>query len=270
MTRIGTSRNWRVSLKDSIKAWLSQYVWYIVIFCAVLSIAGIMRYSDGETQIGTIFFITGIVTSIVVVIVSAPSKEEVEAANLRRLQESEGQARESEETRSADEQPQSKNAQKAAAEKATDKEADKEEMPEWQARMLASQLHRAADDCIKVCDTTLNPEIYFTKYELLIETLEDMVDTEKYVEYHAGKPSELLAELSDPAVRERQVNIFLAKTGDKLKTDVSKLRSPRAQRNKIDRYFENMNKYRSYMSKANRAYVESLRQEMIAYFIADE
>lgn len=129
-----------------------------------------------------------------------------------------------------------------------------------QAQLVAPQYLKIAKDCIKLINSTTNPDVFFPRYDLLIEQCSKLSQLECYIKFTGTRPSTQL--ITFKLQRDEETRRFIHRSFEKLKQDVDKLKTAKAKGNKVDSYFAKMSIYSRYISANN----QKLLEEFEAYF----
>lgn len=130
---------------------------------------------------------------------------------------------------------------------------------EQEAKALAFRWMQILDDCTRLVDTTINPDVFFSRYECMADALTQLSSIEMYINF-TGKPSDALKKARDPQYYEMQINTFINRSFDKLMLDASKLKTEKGRAIKINNFFSEMEQYKNNMSTANLFLLDNLKQ----------
>ena len=120
-------------------------------------------------------------------------------------------------------------------------------------------LTKQVNDCISLMDSTVKPDVFFSRYDFLLETLARLSEIAKYVKITGGKPAELLKKMSAPRTREEAVDTFIRRSHAKMMEDAASMKTEKGRASKIEQYHTAMSSYAGRMSAANRTALESLK-----------
>lgn len=126
------------------------------------------------------------------------------------------------------------------------------------AQMMAPQWLRIMEDSAKLVDSTVKPDVYFSRYDLFLENLQKLASVEKMVKFKGMKPSVAYEE----AVRKRvqETNDFIQRAFCASQDHADKLTTEKGRTAAIERFFTNMEKYEEHMAPENLAFLESLKK----------
>ena len=132
-------------------------------------------------------------------------------------------------------------------------------MTEQQLRQATQQQaendHRIMTDCAKLVETTVKPDVFFMRLNLLVEKARHLCSLEKYLSYSGASPTDALKEIEDnyqEAVRQFLVRYF-SDTFDKAEA----MKTEKGRLGKYTKFYESLQEYYQYMNEANVDYVET-------------
>ena len=112
-----------------------------------------------------------------------------------------------------------------------------------QAREQSQQLLKIVRECTDLVNTTSNPEVFFSRYNLMLEHLESLAGLEctGIFENSSELPSEAFLRIENQFIA--AANDFLDRSFASAKVHADTLKTENGKKNAIKRYFENMEKY---------------------------
>ena len=130
-----------------------------------------------------------------------------------------------------------------------------------QARDRVQGSLKIARDCAELVNTTVNPEVFFMRYNLMLEHLESLAGLEctGIFENSPELPSESFLRIENqfPAA----TNDFLNRSFASAKAHSDTLKTENGQKNAIKRYFENMEKYIVQMPGESLEHFDKMKEE---------
>lgn len=120
---------------------------------------------------------------------------------------------------------------------------------------ILSQHNRILEDCKKLIFSTDNPATFFSRYDLLIETLEKMAAFEPYIQFYGYQPKESLTYYNN------QKKSFIKKMIDRrynkalIKADA--LKTGKAKKNQFIKAYTEFKENAAFMDPESLTYVES-------------
>lgn len=127
-----------------------------------------------------------------------------------------------------------------------------------QVPVLSKQLLES----VELLDKTIKPDVFFNRYDFMIETLSRLSAMEKHIKFKNEKPSLALQKLNDPNVREAQTANFIVRAVEKLTADVEKLKTEKAKHGKIDKFYSDMKQFSEYLTPSNLMLLETLKPQI--------
>lgn len=130
-----------------------------------------------------------------------------------------------------------------------------------QARERAQQLLKIVRDCAELVNTTSNPEVFFMRYNLMLEHLETLAGLEctGIFENSPELPSKAFLRVESQFTTE--TNIFLDRSFASAKEHADTLKTADEKKNAIQSYFNNMEKYIHHMDGESLEYFYKLKTE---------
>ncbi len=138
-------------------------------------------------------------------------------------------------------------------------------MTEQQLRQASDQRAnndiRIVQDCTKILSETVNPDVFFERFELLKEKAADLKVLEKYVKFKGATPTDALNEIlvnEQEAIYDFIVRYYSA-TFDK----AEKMKTERGKNNQFKKFYDSLEKYFDRMSQRNINYVKYKCQSIL-------
>lgn len=130
-----------------------------------------------------------------------------------------------------------------------------------QAKEQADQWLRIASDCAELVNTTKNPEVFFMRYDLMLETLAKLAGLECTGIFANSRELPSVAHQRVSAQFPAATNTFLDRSFDDAKAKAATLKTEKGRINAIDRYFEKMEEHIVYMDAESIDYLETLKRK---------
>ena len=130
-----------------------------------------------------------------------------------------------------------------------------------QAKERAQGSLKIVRDCAELVNTTINPEVFFSRYNLMLEHLETLAGLECTGIFSNSPelPSEAFLRLESQFATE--TNTFLDRSFDSAKAHADTLKTETGKKNAIKRYFENMEKYIVQMPGESLEHFDKMKEE---------
>lgn len=142
-------------------------------------------------------------------------------------------------------------------------------MPEWQLREMADEKtrnsHRIMNDCSTILRTTVNPDVFFDRLQLLSTHCRVLADLEKYIPFSGASPTDVLNTL----VNEKQdiIREFLVRCFQSADAKADTLKTSRGKLNQYQRLYDSLIPYFAEMDTGNIDFVETTRQEKMKVLV---
>lgn len=136
-----------------------------------------------------------------------------------------------------------------------------------EAELMAPQWLKISQDCVNLINTTTNPEVFFKRYDLCIETVQKLVSIEKYVKFQGKKPRVFLNELLQK--RDAATKDFIMRCYEKVWAETEKMKTKKGKINKVIKLHESIEMYVEYLSKDNLKRLYDLRDSTIGMLNSD-
>lgn len=155
-----------------------------------------------------------------------------------------------------------KRKQKAAEREAKEK-AELARRIREQAKEQADQWLKIVYDCAELVNTTKNPDVFFPRYELMLEYLGKLSGLECTGIFSNSRelPSVALARVE--AQFSTATNDFINRSFEAAREDAATLKTEKGKANAIKRFFAKMDILTIYMSAESVDYLETLKKEHI-------
>lgn len=129
-----------------------------------------------------------------------------------------------------------------------------------QAKEYSEQWLKIVNDCAELVNTTKNPAVFFSRYELMLDHLEKLAGLECTGIFANSKELPSEAFLRIEAMFPTETNAFIARALEAAKTKAETLKTERGKTNAIRRFFEDMEKYIINMDAESIEYLDKLKE----------
>jgi hypothetical protein len=128
------------------------------------------------------------------------------------------------------------------------------------AQLQSVGLLKIVNDCTELVNTTVNPEVFFMRYNLMLEHLESLAGLEctGIFDNSPELPSEAFLRIEAQFTTE--TNAFLERSFEKAKSHADTLKTDSGKQNAIKRYFDNMEKHTIHMSGESLKYFDNMKE----------
>lgn len=127
------------------------------------------------------------------------------------------------------------------------------------AQLQSEGLLKIVGDCVELVNTTINPEVFFLRYDLMLENLEKLAGLEGTGIFDKSPelPSEAFQRVD--TLFDAATNDFLDRSFENAKKHADTLKTENGKKNAIKRYFDNMEKYTDRMSSESIEYFYKMK-----------
>lgn len=129
------------------------------------------------------------------------------------------------------------------------------------AEMAAPGYLKIAQDCAKLVNTTVKPDVFFSRYDLLESVLACLVLTEPYVKFNGTQPMAQLRKVQ--AQRLQAERDFIQRSYDRMIQEARALKTEKGQSGRLVKYFTTMEGYAEQLGPDGAAYLQSLKERHI-------
>lgn len=125
-----------------------------------------------------------------------------------------------------------------------------------EANRKAQSSLKIVEDCTRLVNTTTKPDVFFLRYNLLLEHLNILVALEKYVKFSGVMPSLMLQTVHRK--KDATVSDFIQRCYDKTVQKASGLKTEKGKANAYINLFAELDGYIEQMPEQARKYYSSL------------
>ncbi len=123
-----------------------------------------------------------------------------------------------------------------------------------EAERLAQRQLKIVYDCQRLINTTVNPDVFFKRYDLIEEKAEFLLKLSAYVKFTGTQPHTMiktLREKEQPAISD-----FLQRYYHSVVEKTKTLKTEKAKANQYLKFYESLQPYYLRMNDENKQYVE--------------
>ena len=122
------------------------------------------------------------------------------------------------------------------------------------------QQFKIVEDSVKLVNNTCNVEVFFNRFNLLLETLKDLSKFEKFVPFKEA-PSESINRIL--LNKDITIKDFIERSWDSVLLKNEKLKTEKAKVNKINNFFNELNLYKSEFGTESLKYINKIQEKYI-------
>nr|DAY94468.1 MAG TPA: hypothetical protein [Caudoviricetes sp.] len=130
------------------------------------------------------------------------------------------------------------------------------------AKILAPQFLKQAQESAKILQTTTEPATFFTRYDFCVGRLIELEKCKRY-----GAPVSTTSDLTkyrSIAFRDEAVNEVIHRTADKYRTKIESLKTQKAKKNWAEKYQQAFEPYLPYISDKQKTVLEKVSAGLFA------
>ena len=132
------------------------------------------------------------------------------------------------------------------------------------AVLRADQSLKIVQDCIRLINTTNKPDVYFKRFDILKEKMDELVALEPFVKFKNPKPSN---ERNKILLNEQNsIKDFLERYTFTTRTKLDSLKNDKAIERQCHLYFDNIELYLEYMNESNSRFVQEQYENFLATY----
>ncbi|WP_132995782.1 hypothetical protein [Sporanaerobacter acetigenes] len=124
----------------------------------------------------------------------------------------------------------------------------------------ASLYIKHIDDSVKIINSTKNPDTFFSRYDFLIERLNQLIDISGNVLYTGENPKDYLAELQNNKVD--LFNSFINRYYEDVLSKINSLKTEKAKVNNANKFYDTLMKYEDYLEDNNKTEIDVLYSQL--------
>lgn len=156
-----------------------------------------------------------------------------------------------------------KRKQRLAAEREAREKAELARRIREQAKDQSEQWLKIAKDCAYLVNTTKNPEVFFPRYELMLEYLEKLSGLECTGIFSNSTELPSVSFLRIEAQFPAATNDFIERAFEEARSKAETLKTEKGKVNALKRFFAKMDAYTIHMDAESIEYLEALKKEHI-------
>lgn len=122
------------------------------------------------------------------------------------------------------------------------------------ARRAAKRYLEICNDSMRLIDTTIKPDVFFSRLDLLLKNLTELQALEQYISF-SGSPSKSLARIR--ASKQDVIHDFLVRYHKTIVSQANAAKTLRGKESKYKKFEESLQPYYSKMNAQNVLFVKS-------------
>lgn len=133
-----------------------------------------------------------------------------------------------------------------------------------QAREQSKQWLKIVNDCADLVNTTKKPDVFFNRYNLMLEYLEKLAGLECTGIFENFKELPSATFLRIEAQFPAATNDFIDRSFSEAQEKAEALKTEKGKANAMQRYFDNMEQYIIHMDGESIEYLDNLKQKHLS------
>ena len=125
-----------------------------------------------------------------------------------------------------------------------------------EAAVLAPQYLKQVEDCTNLVNTTIKPDVYFKRYDLMVSCLVELKKMQSVIKFKGKKPSSYLKEVLH--TRDKQLEFFMNRIYDAAVQKITSLSTAKAKENHIIKFTETMDSIRCELTPELNAKIDDM------------
>lgn len=131
-----------------------------------------------------------------------------------------------------------------------------------EAQILAPQLLKIIEESRQLVNTTLKPDVFFPRYELLKEKSAQLLGLSKYIKLKGTRPEDMVAMIT--AKEHAATMDFLHRYFESTEQSAAEKKTEKGARAQFDRFYQSLQPYYSRMDAEHIAYIEGAYGRSVA------
>ena len=135
----------------------------------------------------------------------------------------------------------------------------KKQLLDFTYNIYIPQEIRIINDCVNLINDTKTIDVYFPRWDLLIERLTELSKLEKFISFTLPLPS---TQLDDVFLHKEMLNQqFLERCWKNTFDSLNKLKTEKGKQNKIKKFFDTIFSFKQYLTPSNLEYLDNLKNK---------
>lgn len=128
------------------------------------------------------------------------------------------------------------------------------------AQIAAQGSLKIASDCKELVNNTKNPDVFFTRYDLLIKQIKILIDCSQYVSFTGDQPQDMLNHVL--SIRQSATENFIIRYWKATCEKAETLKTDAGKQNQYKKFYENCMRYKQHMNSENIKFCTDLYDSM--------
>ena len=114
---------------------------------------------------------------------------------------------------------------------------------------------RIINDCIKLLESTVKPDVFFSRLKTLFERAEHLCMLEPYMNFYGAKPSDAYTEIFKN--HQEATRLFLIRYFSDTFDKAEAMKTEKGRIGKYQKFYDSLQEYYCYMNEENIDYIET-------------
>ena len=130
-----------------------------------------------------------------------------------------------------------------------------------EAYVVAPQWMKIIQESATICNSTVNPETFFSRYDLMEQYLRRLAAVEHLLSFTGNAPSGELRKVTEK--RPAAIHDMIDRSYQRMIQEARELKTPKGQEGRLVKYFSTMEGFSEALGPDGSAYVQSLKERHI-------
>ena len=127
-----------------------------------------------------------------------------------------------------------------------------------EAYVVAPQWMKIIQESATICNSTVNPETFFSRYDLMEQYLRRLAAVEHLLSFTGSPPSAELRKVTEK--RPDAIHDMIDRSYQRMIQEARELKTPKGQEGRLVKYFSTMEGFSEALGPDGSAYVQSLKE----------
>lgn len=137
-----------------------------------------------------------------------------------------------------------------------------------EADFMAEQWIKIAKESADLVNNTKKPDVFFKRYDLMIEKLQNLSKIQHLISYQGTAPSENLRDILSK--KESTINDFIVRYYEDTISSINKLKTLQSKKKKMDSFFQTLRTYDNLMLDNNILTYQNLYEQALKSFLSEQ
>ena len=110
-------------------------------------------------------------------------------------------------------------------------------------------------DCVELVNHTVKPDVFFSRYDLLLEHLEYLSKFQPYIKFQHNSPASEFAKIKNQ--KQAEISRFLSRYFDDISAKADTMKTEKGKKGKYKKFFDSLQPYYNLMNTTNINFINS-------------